>query len=180
MGQFFFSNKIITYASNPKKNPLFISIKKEKPYDLKYENNTKSKDNHLENRLTTYIDSNNVDERLPYKSFSIEMLKLNNEYGTLVDDILPKKKTIKSFRHFPHWKRRNRENICFNVHHSKHATILHMKTPNTDPLKSIIMKLTYIGKQTFNINGTMIHSSLAIPIHINFNKLNDESSDILI
>jgi hypothetical protein len=45
------------------------------------------------------------------------------------------------------------------------------------------MKLTYIGKQTFNINGTMIHSSLVIPIHKNFNKfkaLNDEGSDILI
>jgi hypothetical protein len=39
----------------------------------------KSKDKHLKNRLTTYIDSNNVDERLAYQSFSIEMLNLNNE-----------------------------------------------------------------------------------------------------
>jgi hypothetical protein len=57
------------------------------------------------------------------------------------------------------------------------------KTLNTNPLKSIIIKLTYIGNQTFNINGTMIHSSLVIPIHKNFNKfkaLNDEGSDILI
>jgi hypothetical protein len=78
-GTIFFSNEIITNASNPKKNPLFTNIKEIKPYDLKYENNTKSKYNHLENILTTYIDSNNVDERLPYKSFSIEVLNLNNE-----------------------------------------------------------------------------------------------------
>jgi hypothetical protein len=62
-----------------RKNPLFTNIKKIKPYDLKYENNTKSKNKHLKNRLTTYVDSNNVDECLPYKLFSIEMLKLNNE-----------------------------------------------------------------------------------------------------
>jgi hypothetical protein len=90
MGQSFF-NKIITNASNPKKNPLFTNIKEIKPYDLKYKNNTKSKDNYFKNRLTTYIDSNNVDECLPYKSFSTKMRKFNNEQSTLVDDVLLKK-----------------------------------------------------------------------------------------
>jgi hypothetical protein len=42
----------------------------------------------LKNKLTTYIDSNNVDELLPYESFSTEMWKLNNEHWTLVNDIL--------------------------------------------------------------------------------------------
>jgi hypothetical protein len=45
------------------------------------------------------------------------------------------------------------------------------------------MKLTYIGKLTFIINGTTIHSALAIPINTKFNKfktLNDERCDISI
>jgi hypothetical protein len=57
------------------------------------------------------------------------------------------------------------------------------KTPNIDPLKSLIMKLTYIENQTFNINRTMIHSSFAVAINNNFNKfkaLNDRKNDILI
>jgi hypothetical protein len=41
------------------------------------------------------------------------------------------------------------------------------KITNVDPLKPKIMKLTYIGKITFNINGTMIHFELVIPINKN-------------
>jgi hypothetical protein len=74
MGQFF-SNKIITNANNPKKNPSLTNIFKIEPYGLKYENNTKLKYKYLKNRLTTYIYSNNVDEHLPYESFSIENAK---------------------------------------------------------------------------------------------------------
>jgi hypothetical protein len=29
-----------------------------------------------------------------------------------------------------------------------------------DPLKSKVMKLAYIGKTTFNINGMIVHSTL--------------------
>ncbi len=57
------------------------------------------------------------------------------------------------------------------------------ETPNPNPLKPIIMKLTYTWKTTFNIDGTTIHSTLAIPINKTFNKfkaLNDERCDILI
>jgi hypothetical protein len=46
----------------------------------------------LKSKLTTYIDSNNVDEHLPYKSFSTEMWKLNNEQRKLVYNILLYKK----------------------------------------------------------------------------------------
>jgi hypothetical protein len=45
------------------------------------------------------------------------------------------------------------------------------------------MKLTYTRKTTFNIDGTTIHSTLAILINKNFNEfkaLNDERCDILI
>jgi hypothetical protein len=42
----------------------------------------------LKNKLTTHNDSNYVDEHLPYKLFSIEMWKLNNEQRAFVDDIL--------------------------------------------------------------------------------------------
>ncbi len=57
------------------------------------------------------------------------------------------------------------------------------ETPNIDPLKPIIMKLTYIRKTSFNINDTTIHFSFAILINKNFNEfktLNDERCDILI
>ncbi len=83
--------------------------------------------------------------------------------------------------HFPHLRCKNRENIHINAHHSKHVTILH--TRNVNPLKPIIMKLTYTRKTTFNIDGTTIHSTLAILINKNFNEfkaLNDERCDILI
>jgi len=49
--------------------------------------------------------------------------------------------------------------------------------PNVDLLKPKIMKLTYIGKVVFNINGMTIHLALAIPLDKNFNEfkaLNDE------
>jgi hypothetical protein len=66
-------NETINNASNPKKNMLITNIKEIEPYDLKHENNTKSKDKYLKNKLTTHNDSNYVDEHLPYKLFSIEM-----------------------------------------------------------------------------------------------------------
>jgi hypothetical protein len=55
--------------------------------------------------------------------------------------------------------------------------------PNANPLKSKVMKLAYIGKVAFNINGMTIHSTLAIPLNKNFNglkTLNDEKHDSLI
>jgi hypothetical protein len=54
---------------------------------------------------------------------------------------------------------------------------------NDDPLKPKIMKLTYIGKITFNINSTTIHFALAIPLNKNLTKLNalsDERRDTFI
>jgi hypothetical protein len=35
--------------------------------------------------------------------------------------------------------------------------------PNVDPLKPKIMKLTYTGKDAFNLNGTTFHSTFVIP-----------------
>ncbi len=55
------------------------------------------------------------------------------------------------------------------------------QTLNFNPLKPMIMKLTYTRKTT-NINNAMIHFALAIPINKNFNEfkaLNDERHDIL-
>jgi hypothetical protein len=55
--------------------------------------------------------------------------------------------------------------------------------PNVDPLKPKVMKLTYIGKATFNINGVTIHFTLVIPLNKNFNELktlSDEKRDSLI
>jgi hypothetical protein len=36
--------------------------------------------------------------------------------------------------------------------------------PNVDPLKPKVMKLTYIWKAIFNINGMTIHLGLVIPL----------------
>jgi hypothetical protein len=52
-----------------------------------------------------------------------------------------------------------------------------------DPLKAIVSKITYIKKATFTIGDTIIHSSLAIPIHKNLNQLtnlSDEKRNIFI
>jgi hypothetical protein len=54
---------------------------------------------------------------------------------------------------------------------------------NVDSLKPKFMEFAYIGKITFNINGKMIHSALAIPLNKNLTELNalsDERRDIFI
>jgi hypothetical protein len=48
---------------------------------------------------------------------------------------------------------------------------------NVDPFKPKVMKLTYIRKITFNINGMTIHSTLAIPLNENFNELKTLSDE---
>jgi hypothetical protein len=45
------------------------------------------------------------------------------------------------------------------------------------------MKLAYIGRVTFNINGTIIHSTFSIALNKNYNELktlSDEKHDTLI
>jgi hypothetical protein len=37
--------------------------------------------------------------------------------------------------------------------------------PHLDLLKKKVLLITYIGKTTFNIDGTIIHSSLSIPLN---------------
>ncbi len=46
-----------------------------------------------------------------------------------------------------------------------------IETTNIDPLKPKVMKLTYIRKTSFNINGIVIHYEFAIPLNIFFNEL---------
>jgi hypothetical protein len=43
--------------------------------------------------------------------------------------------------------------------------MLYKKIPNANPLKPKVMKLAYIGKATFNINGMTIHLALVIPLN---------------
>jgi uncharacterized radical SAM superfamily protein len=55
--------------------------------------------------------------------------------------------------------------------------------PHANPIEPKIMKLAHIGKTTFNINGTTIHSTFVIPLHKIFNELktlNDEKDNTLI
>jgi hypothetical protein len=54
---------------------------------------------------------------------------------------------------------------------------------NVHLLKPKVMKLTYIRKISFNINGTTIHFALKISLHKNikkFNALNDKRCDTFI
>jgi hypothetical protein len=44
------------------------------------------------------------------------------------------------------------------------------ETTKIDPLKPKVIKLTYIRKTTFDINGTTIHFALAIPLNKIFNE----------
>ncbi len=55
--------------------------------------------------------------------------------------------------------------------------------PHANPIKPKIVKLAHIGKATFNINGTIIHSTFVIPLNKNFNEwknLNDAKHKTLI
>jgi hypothetical protein len=57
------------------------------------------------------------------------------------------------------------------------------KITNVDTLKPKFMKLAYIGKTKFNINGMTIHSTFAIPLNknlIELNALSHERWDIFI
>ncbi len=57
------------------------------------------------------------------------------------------------------------------------------KILDADFLKPKIMKLTYIGKRSFNINGTTIHSALVIPLNkklTKFTGLSDEKCETFI
>jgi hypothetical protein len=48
---------------------------------------------------------------------------------------------------------------------------------NVDPLKPKVIKLTYTRKVTFNINGTIIHFALTIPLNKNLTQLNTSSDE---
>lgn len=63
--------------------------------------------------------------------------------------------------------------LHFNVKYDK----------NMDQLKATILKMTYIEKVAININDTIIHLILAIPINKNLDQLtnlSDEKRDVLI
>lgn len=54
---------------------------------------------------------------------------------------------------------------------------------NMDPLKATVLKITYTKKATFTVSDTIIHSSLAIPIHKTLSQitnLSDEKRNIFI
>jgi hypothetical protein len=70
------------------------------------------------------------------------------------------------------------QNIYINVYHKKYVTILHIRNNKSSPLKPKNMKLTYIGKTTFHINGTTIHSTLTIPLNKNYNELKANDKNI--
>ncbi len=119
------------------------------------------------------------------KEFSSHMRQLNNEQKLLLMISFTKKlKTLRN--HFFFF-------LTSGVGIEKAFTLMCIiqnmlqyytkQITNDDPLKPKIMKLTYIGKVTFNINSTTIHFALAIPLNKNLTKLNalsDERRDTFI
>ncbi len=61
---------------------------------------------------------------------------------------------------------RNNKNIYINVHHINILQYYIIKNTNANPLKPKVMKLTYIRKTLFNINGIVIYYEFAIPLNI--------------
>jgi hypothetical protein len=56
------------------------------------------------------------------------------------------------------------QNIYIIFHYTR--PIAHYnKQLHVDPLKQEILFMAYIGKTTFNIDGTTIHSTLSIPLN---------------
>jgi hypothetical protein len=80
-----------------------------------------------------------------------------------------KKKThIYTFTYFPNRRCRCWENI--HKFYAIHVAILYETNAiYVDPLKPKIMKLTYTYEVAFNINGTIIHFALVIPLNKNYN-----------
>lgn len=58
-----------------------------------------------------------------------------------------------------------KENFCTCVYYSKYTLTLYCTNYQQLSLKPKIMKLAYIIKITFNINGTTIHSTHAFPLN---------------
>jgi hypothetical protein len=95
------------------------------------------------------------------------MGKINEEQKIIVDEILYQKKNpIKTFTSSFNQRCRDRKNIHINVHYTKYVTTCYIKVMiDVDPLKLKVMKLTYIEKITFNINGIIIFLALRIPLN---------------
>jgi hypothetical protein len=104
---------------------------------------------------------------MAYKEFSSHTRQLNNEQKVIVNDILYQKvkNLIKPFHFFLTGGAgigKMFTFMCIIQNMLRHYT---KQTTDADPLKPKIMKLAYTRKTTFNINGTMIHSTLAIPLN---------------
>jgi len=122
---------------------------------------------------------------MTYKEFSSHMKQLNNEQIVIVDDISYQKvkNLTKPFHIFLIGGARARKTftlMCILQNMLRYYT---KQITNVDPLKPKIMKLAYIRKTRFNINGTTIHFVLAIPLNKNLTEvdaLSDEIWDIFI
>jgi hypothetical protein len=94
------------------------------------------------------------------------MKQLNHKQKLILDNnIYKKKKDPTTTLHFFYMRYKHGQNIYINVYHTKYVTILYIRNNKSSPLKPKIMKLTYIRKITFHINGTTIHSTITIPLN---------------
>jgi len=101
------------------------------------------------------------------------MNKQKNEFLFIVDDILLRKpKTFQNHFMFFNKGCKHMNNFHPHVHYTKHVTILYESNHNLHLLKPKVMKLTYMRKTSFNINGTTIHFALKISLHKNITKVN--------
>ncbi len=126
-----------------------------------------------------------TNEILTYEAFPTMARSLNEEQRTIFDNIL--------YKELKHPNQPLHVFIIEGVDIRKTFTLLsdiqallHFNVKydkNMDRLKATILKMTYIEKVAININDTIIHLILAIPINKNLDQLtnlSDEKRDVLI
>ncbi len=112
-----------------------------------------------------------INEQIPYDQFSSNKRQLNHKQKLILDDNIYKKKKSTTIFHFFYMRYKHGQNIYINVYHTKYVTIFYIRNNKSNPLKPKIMKLTYIRKTTFHINGTIIHSTFTISLNKKYNEL---------
>jgi len=126
-----------------------------------------------------------MDECIPYEEFSTNMKKLNDEQRFIVNDIIYLNIYILQNLYTNFLTRGVGIGKTFTVMCIIQNMLRYCikDIPNVGPLKPKVMKLTYIGKATFNNNGMTIHFTLVILLNKQINEfkaMSDEKRDSFI
>jgi hypothetical protein len=102
------------------------------------------------------------------------MKELNCEQRVIVNDILCKKNKYSRIPLHIFSTRgarcKHKKDFDINTYYTKHVTILHNKNYKYQSIELEIIKLTYTGKTSFDINNSTIHYAHVINISLNPNQ----------